>query len=235
LAKEFKTVNFEYLYPDYTLEDQEKLNESDPAVMFSFVYSRFEDYLDKKKDFPDLIIGDMFAVAAMKFAKKNNITLLLNFPNSYGTLPNLFNLVHLDRAYNIEGFLIHYQLPKIDFLKPFDEILDAIRGHGRIVFQSFPGLDEACIMPPNHTFVGLLPNRPTCELTPELAKWIVDWKSKGKDKFLYVSFGSILKLSYKFANRLAAIFKKLGYPTIWSLRGPKGQPHKIDDPLIFHR
>lgn len=211
------------------------MNESDPAVMFPFVYSRFQDYLEKKKQNPDLIVGDMFAVSAMKFAKKNNITLLLNFPNSYGTLQNLFNFVSLDRAYNIDGFLVHYQLPKIDFLKPFDEIFDSIRNHGRIVFQSFTGLDDACIMPSNHTFVGLLPNRTHSELPSELAKWIVDWKSKGKYKFLYVSFGSILKLSHKFANRLAAIFKKLGYPTIWSLRGPKGEPHQIDDPLIFHR
>ncbi len=202
--------------------------------MFPIVYAKFEDYLEKKKEFPDLIITDMFAVAAMKFAKRNKIPLLLNFPNAYGTLQNLFNFVSLDRAYNIEGFLIHYQLPKIDFMRPFDEIFDAVRGHGRIVLQSFPGLDEACIMPPNHTFIGLMPNRSNSELPQDLAKWIVNWKTKGKNKFLYVSFGSILKLSHKFANRLAAIFKKLGYPTIWSLRGPNGEPHKIDDPLIYH-
>jgi hypothetical protein len=96
--------------------------------------------------------------------------------------------------------------------------MDSIRNHGRVIFQTFIGLEEAGILPPNYTFVGLLPNRSNSELTPELKEWIEGWKSKGKNKFLYIAFGSLLRLSTNFAKKLAAMCLKLGYPTIWSLR-----------------
>jgi hypothetical protein len=43
----------------------------------------------------------------------------------------------------------------------------------------------------------------------------------------------MLRLSDKFAKKLADSFIKLGYPTIWSLRAPNAE--EIKNPLIFHR
>jgi hypothetical protein len=64
-------------------------------------------------------------------------------------------------------------------MQPFDEVMDAIRGPGRIIFQSFNGLDEPTnIMPPNHTLVGLLPNRSQSEISPKLNQWIGSWKRR---------------------------------------------------------
>lgn len=117
-------------------------------------------------------------------------------------------------------------------MQPFDSLMNVISGHGRILFHSFTGLDEPSLMPPNHTLIGLMPNRKSTELTPKLKEWIEGWKSKGKDKFFYISFGSILKLSQNFAQKLAKIFIRLGYPTIWSLRAQSTA--EISDPLIFH-
>lgn len=97
-------------------------------------------------------------------------------------------------------------MPKHGFLETFDNVFHASRGHGRFIFHSFAGLDDPSLMPANHTLVGLMPSHSSTELTPELKEWIDGWKGKGKDKFLYVSFGSILKLSLKFAKKLASTF-----------------------------
>jgi hypothetical protein len=132
----------------------------------------------------------------------------------------MFSFLSLNRSFNIEGFLVHKPLPKHVFFDIFNAVLDAARGQARLIFQSFIGLDEPSLIPPNHTLMGLLPNRSYSELTPELTQWVEGWKAKGKTKFLYVSFGSILKLSLNFAKKLADAFVKLGYPTIWSLRAP---------------
>ena len=103
-------------------------------------------------------------------------------------------------------------------LTPFDAIIDSYRNWGRLMFNTFVGLDDACIRPSNYEFIGLLPNRTSQQLTGDLREWMDSWKAKGKDKFLYVSFGSVLTLSLAFAKKMAGIFAELGYPTIWSLR-----------------
>ena len=101
------------------------------------------------------------------------------------------------------------------------------------MFNTFVGLDEATVKPTNIEFIGLMPNRTSQQLPKELQVWMDSWKEKGKDKFLYVSFGSLITLSVSFAKRMARLFSKLGYPTIWSLRTP--EHITLDDPLIYHR
>lgn len=81
ISKQFKSVNFEFLYPEFTAEVQEKIITSDQKEVFALAFSQYSDYLEGKKELPDLIIADMFAVAPMKFAKKHGIPLIVNFPN----------------------------------------------------------------------------------------------------------------------------------------------------------
>jgi hypothetical protein len=127
--------------------------------LFTYIFSQFGDYLENKKELPDLIIANMFAVSPMKFAKKHGIPLIVVFPNSYGIAQQLISFISLKRSFNIEGFLINAPLEKEEFFDTFDAILDAGRGHARFIFQTFIGLDDPCIMPSNHTLIGLLPNR----------------------------------------------------------------------------
>lgn len=115
----------------------------------------------------------------------------------------------------------------------FDPILDSFRNWGRLMFHTFVGLDDACVRPSNYEFIGLMPNRTSQQLTEELREWIDSWKAKGKEKFLYVSFGSILSLSPNFAKKLADVFSELGFPTIWSLR--TSEKIALNDPLIYHK
>ena len=103
-------------------------------------------------------------------------------------------------------------------LAPFDIILDSFRNWGRAMFHSFIGLDDPCIKPSNYEFVGLMPSRDSQKVPKELQEWIGSWKAKGKNKILYVSFGSVVTVSEIFAKKLANIFSELGYPTIWSLK-----------------
>ena len=88
------------------------------------------------------------------------------------------------------------------------------------MFNTFVGLEEATAKPTNIEFIGLMPNRTSQQLTGELREWMDSWKAKGKGKFLYVSMGSLITLSVSFAKRMANLFSKLGYPTIWSLTTP---------------
>ena len=88
------------------------------------------------------------------------------------------------------------------------------------MFNTFVGLEEATVKPTNIEFIGLMPNRTSQQLTAELREWMDSWKAKGKDKFLYVGMGSLLSYSVSFAKKLANLFIKLGYPTIWSLKTP---------------
>ena len=74
------------------------------------------------------------------------------------------------------------------------------------MFNTFVGLDEACVKPTNIELIGLMPNRTSQQLTAELKEWIDSWKAKGKDKFLYVAFGSLLTFSVSFALRMARLF-----------------------------
>jgi hypothetical protein len=127
--------------------------------MFALTFSQFGDYLESKKEYPDLIIADMFAVAPMKYAKKHGIPLIINFPNSYTSIQKIMNFFSLGRCMNIEGFLINSPLPKHPFLDVFDNILNAARSHGRFIFHSFIGLDEPNLMPANISLVGLMHNR----------------------------------------------------------------------------
>jgi hypothetical protein len=137
----------------------------------------------------------MFSVSPMKFAKKHGIPLIINFPNSYSSTQTFMNFTSLDRSVNIAGFLINSPMPKHDILDIFDSVLDTARNHGRFIFHSFIGLDEPSILPANITLIGLMSNRSHSEITPELKEWIEGWKGQGKTKFLYVSFGTILRLS----------------------------------------
>jgi hypothetical protein len=85
--------------------------------------------------------------------------------------------------------------------------MESFKGWGRILFHSFFGLDEPAILPPNHSLIGILPNRSNTPIPEELASWINNWKAKGKNKFLYVSFGSIIVLSEQFIKKLVQIFE----------------------------
>lgn len=169
ISKIFKTVNFEFLYPEFTEEVQEKITTGDQKEMFALAFSKYSDYLENKKELPDLIIADMFAVAPMKFAKKHGIPLIVNFPNSYTSIQKIMNFFSLSRCVNIEGFLVSIPLPKHPFLDVFDNVLDAARNHGRFIFHSFIGLDEPNLIPANISLVGLMNNRSESQLTPELA------------------------------------------------------------------
>jgi hypothetical protein len=62
------------------------------------LFSQFKEYFENKKDFPDLIIADVFLIEAMSFAKKNAIKLIVNVPNSYGSALDKFNFVTLERS-----------------------------------------------------------------------------------------------------------------------------------------
>ena len=168
----------------------------------------------------------------MSFAKQNKIDLIVNFSNSFN-IRNLLNFVSIDRCRLVEGFLIHEQLPHHPMLAPFDIILDSFRNWGRAMFHSFIGLDDACIKPSNYEFIGLMPSRGTQRVPKDLQEWISSWKARGKNQFLYVSFGSVITLSAAFAKKLAKVFSYLGYPTIWSLK--TSQKIAINDPIIYHR
>lgn len=69
--------------------------------MFSLTFSQFGDYLESKKELPNLIIADMFAVTPMRFAKKRGIPLIVNFPNSYTSIQNVINFFSIGRCANI--------------------------------------------------------------------------------------------------------------------------------------
>jgi hypothetical protein len=72
---------------------------------------------------------------------------------------DLFNLVSLQRSTNLKGFLICEPVPKIDVLEIFDILVNQFRGISRLMIYSFVGIDSPCLMPSNHTLIGLLPNR----------------------------------------------------------------------------
>ena len=95
----------------------------------------------------------------MNFAKKNNIKLIINVPNSYESTLDLFNFLNLQRSSNLKGFLVCEPMPKLDFLLNFDMLADTFRGISRLMISSFIGIDNPSLMPSNHTLIGILPNR----------------------------------------------------------------------------
>lgn len=71
----------------------------------------------------------------------------------------VMNSLMINNSHCIEGFTIFEILPRIQFFKYFDELSDEIRNKNRVIVDSFIGLDEATMIPTNHTLIGLLSNR----------------------------------------------------------------------------
>lgn len=62
----------------------------------------------------------------------------------------------------------------MDIFKCFDDLNEVIRFNSRIIVNSYIGLDEAAIIPSNHTLIGILSNRsnmPT-DVGEELSAWM---------------------------------------------------------------
>lgn len=77
-----------------------------PDLMFVQIFSMFRDYFAEKKDLPELIINDFFAVQAAAFAKQNKVKSIVNFPNSFNMRHGM-SVVSMERCHVIEGFLVH--------------------------------------------------------------------------------------------------------------------------------
>ena len=66
----------------------------------------FREYFAEKKELPELIINDFFAVEAATFAKQNKVKSIVLFPNSFN-MRHSMSVVSMERCHVIEGFLIH--------------------------------------------------------------------------------------------------------------------------------
>ena len=92
-------------------------------------------------------------------------------------------------------------------LTPFEVILDSLRNWERVLFHSFIGLEDPCVKPSNHEFIGLMPSRGTQQVSKDMQEWMNSWRARRKNQFLYVSFGSVDTLSASFAKKPVKAFK----------------------------
>jgi UDP:flavonoid glycosyltransferase YjiC (YdhE family) len=112
---------------------------------------------------------------------------------------------------------------------------EEFRGKTLFLIESFIGLDPAAVVPTNHKFIGLLANytHNCCQIDLDLAEWMQAWKQKGKNQFVYISFGSMITLSETLTHTIYNACLKLELPIIWSLKSPVQSTIKSE--LIYQR
>jgi hypothetical protein len=193
-------------------------------------------YFENKQDHPDLLICDIFSEQALRYAKKNNITCIINNIFPYHIFQEVYNLQKLERSFGFAGFTVMY--PHIVNIfcvfMGLSSIYEVFRHQHKVLVNSAIGLEHATTVPTHHIFLGILAGRhkKTKPLTKELMEWMKGWKTKGKEKFIYISFGTEVDLSENFVLRIQEAVEKAAVPAIWSLKEDFG---KVSSPLIFHR
>jgi hypothetical protein len=159
---------------NFTELDYERSLSGSHVTVQKALGSYLSDYFNNKKDRPDLIIADFFALEAFKWANKNEVKSIVNFPCSYKLMHLVFSSLDLEHSCTFEGLTIFQTLPKLEIFKYFEEFSNEVRCKNRVIVDSYIGLDEATIMPSNHTLIGILSNRPDLptEIGEELSGWM---------------------------------------------------------------
>ena len=68
-------------------------------------------------------------------------------------------------------------------------------------------MDNPGIVPTHHSLIGFFePEQERINSIPkDLEEWMANWKKNGKEKFIYVAFGSLVRLGPKFIKQIVRI------------------------------
>lgn len=182
---------------------------------------------------PKIVIADFFSEPAMRVASELKITTVIHAPMPYGMIMEILDFPMLGKNKNIAGLTVvgpdplGLVIPK--YVKPLRE-LGKYFDKSLVIFNTFFGLEKAASLPPNIKLIG-----PSIEIAPldpaafdsDLTEFLVKVRANNKN-IIYVTFGSVLKLTQNFITYLYEGLKKTDEAVIWSLRDgqvPEDNPH----------
>lgn len=143
---------------------------------------------------PDLVLVDIFSIAAMKVAEEQKLKLAINCGMSLNSLVN-FGLPNLNENVGFLGLTVIKPNIKTLFLHNHSVLMkemgQMLTKHLCIV-HSFIGLDKPINYPPNIKMIGLAVDEdPPQKLPEDLQKWLAMVKGRNL-RIIYVTFGSAL-------------------------------------------
>ena len=110
------------------------------------------------------------------------------------------------------------------------------KNHATIIVNSFFGFDRPIPLPPNIHPVGMLEKSSHTELEDEeLLEWMRKKNAEKKEEFIYVAFGSIVKITKSLFLRVYEGLSKVGLPVIWAYRSNDNHETEIKDDNFFIR
>jgi len=231
---------------DESLEEQSKIRDVLPyniltEVMYDSLVRSFQESR------PDVVVADFATVAAMDAAKALGIPLVINVPGPVSMLRDFLGL--MDPSTHTSRFGFHFGrttfspfvLLRCVNLKGFGSWATSLREHvldgALMLVQTIWGLDKPQPLPPNIVVTGpVLP--PPLDLRERLAaehKELYRFlHASGLEGVVYVSTGSMAKLTQWQVEVVYNGLKKAGYRVVWSLKDDQQKflPSR-DDPQFF--
>lgn len=143
---------------------------------------------------PDIVLADIFSVAAMEIAEEMNIKLIINCPYSLDSIIK-FGLPSLNGNLGFFGLTILKPNLFSAFLQSISPLLKSIV-HAltkHLVFvHSFVGLDQPALLPPNVKTIGLpVDTSGAKEFDADISKWLNNVRQKNIG-IIYVTFGTVV-------------------------------------------
>lgn len=175
---------------------------------------------------PDIIMVDVFCVAAMEVAEEFKIRLIINCPLSIESLTK-FGVPNMNNNFGWFGLTVVKPNPITLFLHSKNPLMKRIAGYFTrhlLLVHSFIGLDPPFLLPSNVKLIGLPTDESEPkELSAELKEWLESIRQKKLD-IIYVTFGSHVTATQEFVDYMYYGLKKTGKAVLWSLK-----PHSIPE------
>lgn len=193
------------------------------AYIFSVIVPKMWDkYFSSLPPKFDLIITDMFNVSATTFAEKHKIKLIVNHAFPYQHIKEGQSFLNIKNSWSAGGFTItHPPLISSFFFDwiGFKKIYYKYHRRSLMIFDSFFGFDTPDVIPPHIKLVGMLETaKPKPLEDASLLAWMDKKRGENKHKFIYASFGSMIKPSKNLLKRIYQGLKAVGLPIIWALK-----------------
>lgn len=211
------------------LQTAAQLNE----VPFFELARRMRPGLEKelKTHRPDVVVADFVTFAAQDIALELGIRLVVNVPGPLRNMHSFMSAPDLEEMTRLGPFLITYTkfsplhapaLINYKRLGNFSEKLQQNLPRALVLVNSFFGLDEPCLLPPQVVPTGALfklpPSTGLAATHPDLHAFL-----QKSTSVVYVTTGSMVRLEEWMVRTLFHALKRVRCSVVWSLKDPLQQ------------